>query len=60
LESNRSFLEEFPARLVFVDGVRRLEVRILVRLADGMRHGAFGSYGAGSVAVSEGAIEWGK
>ena len=43
-----------PARLVFVDGVRRLEARLVVRRGERMFHGAFGSYGVGAVAVSAG------
>jgi hypothetical protein len=38
-------------RLVFVDGVRRLEARLLVRRDDRICHGAFGSYGVGAVSV---------
>ena len=39
------------ARLVFVDGVRRIEARLIVRRGDRICHGAFGSYAVGSVAV---------
>ena len=38
-------------RLVFVDGVRRIEARLLVRRGDRICHGAFGSYAVGSVSV---------
>jgi hypothetical protein len=48
-----------PRHLIFVDGVRRQEVRILARVAGGVCHGAFGSYAAGSVTVTEGNVEWG-
>ncbi|MGO9061418.1 MAG: hypothetical protein ACLQU2_29180 [Candidatus Binataceae bacterium] len=51
---------ELPHRLIFVDGVRRLEARILARVPDGIRHGAFGSYAAGSVTVTDDAAEWGE
>src|SRR6516164_5791071 len=40
-----------PARLVFVDGVRRLEARLIVRRGEGVCHGAFGSYAVGAVSV---------
>lgn len=43
-----------PAQLVFVDGVRRLEARLVVRRGERIFHGAFGSYGVGAVAVSAG------
>jgi hypothetical protein len=42
-----------PARLVFVDGVRRLEARLIVRRGERLCHGAFGSYGVGAVGVVE-------
>lgn len=40
-------------RLVFVDGVRRVEARLIVRRADRICHGAFGSYAVGAVAVAD-------
>lgn len=43
-----------PARLVFVDGVRRLEARFLVRRGEKLCRGAFGSFAVGAVAVSQG------
>ncbi len=48
-----------PGHLIFVDGVRRQEVRILARVGGGVCHGAFGSYAAGSVMVRDGSVEWG-
>ena len=48
-----------PRHLIFVDGVRRQEVRILARVVGGVCHGAFGSYAAGSVTVTDGNVEWG-
>jgi hypothetical protein len=42
-----------PARLVFVDGVRRLEARLIVRRGERLCHGAFGSYGVGAVDVAD-------
>jgi hypothetical protein len=43
-----------PARLVFVDGVRRLEARLIARRGERLCHGAFGSYGVGAVDVADG------
>jgi hypothetical protein len=48
-----------PSALVFVDGVRRLEARI--QISDRQRdvvYGAFGSYAAGAVRVSDGAASF--
>lgn len=42
-----------PPRLAFVDGVRRVEARVVARSNGRVAHGAFGSYGVGS-AVSHG------
>lgn len=38
-----------PDRLAFIDGVRRIEARILVRRGDQLCRGAFGSYAVGGV-----------
>ncbi|HZP46656.1 MAG TPA: hypothetical protein VFB15_13485 [Candidatus Binataceae bacterium] len=38
-------------RLVFVDGVRRIEARLIVRRGERICHGAFGSYAVGSVSA---------
>jgi hypothetical protein len=46
--------ETAPARMVFVDGVRRIEARLIVRGAAGVCHGAFGSHAVGAVAVANG------
>jgi hypothetical protein len=43
-----------PARLVFVDGVRRIEARVLVRHGATLGHGAFGSFGVGAVVCENG------
>jgi hypothetical protein len=43
-----------PSRLVFVDGVRRLEARLIVRRGERLCHGAFGSYAVGAVGVADG------
>lgn len=45
---------EAPRRLVFVDGVRRVEARVVARRAGRIVHGAFGSFGVGA-AVSQAA-----
>lgn len=37
-----------PPRLVFVDGVRRVEARVVARRAGRIVHGAFGSFGVGA------------
>lgn len=47
-------------RLVFVDGVRRIEARVLARRGDRVCHGAFGSFGVGSVEVAAGAAICGE
>src|SRR5262249_35493026 len=44
-----------PPRLVFVDGVRRIEARLVVRRGDRVAHGAFGSFAVGSVVAGDGA-----
>ena len=43
-----------PRRLIFIDGVRRIEARVLARRGGRVCHGAFGSFGVGSVEVHEG------
>lgn len=40
-----------PRRLVFIDGVRRAEARVVIRRADGLVHGVFGSYAVGHTDV---------
>jgi hypothetical protein len=40
-----------PAELIFVDGVRRLEARLIVRRQERLCHGAFGSHAVGAVKV---------
>jgi len=40
-----------PSRLIFVDGVRRIEARLIVRRQDRLCHGAFGSHAVGAVKV---------
>lgn len=45
---------EPEGRTIFVDGVRRLEARLIGRSEDRLFHGAFGSYGVGAVEASAG------
>lgn len=45
---------DLPRRLVFVDGVRRVEARLVGRRGDKRFLGAFGSWGVGAVAVENG------
>jgi hypothetical protein len=40
-----------PTQLIFVDGVRRLEARLLVRRQERLCHGGFGSHAVGAVKV---------
>lgn len=47
-----------PSRLLFVDGIRRLETRLLVNRGDRRCHGALGSYGVGAVCVAGGRASW--
>src|SRR5262249_54755665 len=46
-------------RIVFVDGVRRVEARVLARDRERIIHGAFGTYGVGAVIVTRGSATWG-
>ncbi len=43
-----------PATVLFVDGVRRIEARVLARRRERLCHGAFGSYAVGCVRVEGG------
>ena len=43
-----------PPRLLFVDGVRRIEARLVVRRGDLVAHGAFGSFAVGAVIAGAG------
>lgn len=45
---------ELPATVVFVDGVRRVEGRLLARRDQRLIHGVIGSYGVGAVRVEDG------
>src|SRR5262245_30594282 len=51
---------ELPQRVVFIDGVRRIEARVLARAAGRLCHGAFGSYGVGCAEVAGGAATIGE
>ncbi len=48
-----------PDRIVFIDGVRRVEARVLARDGERLVHGAFGSFAVGCVVVEEGRAGWG-
>lgn len=50
--------EEFGT-IFFVDGVRRIEARLLVRRGDQLCHGAFGSVAVGAVSVVANVAEFG-
>src|SRR5262249_37803810 len=43
-----------PAQICFVDGIRRLETRLLARHNGRLLHGCFGSFAVGSVQVISG------
>lgn len=45
--------------VVFVDGVRRVEARLVIRDGDRIVSGALGSYGVGSVLVDAEGAQWG-
>ena len=42
------------SELVFVDGVRRVEARLIIRRQDRICHGAFGSHAVGAVRIADG------
>lgn len=46
-------------RVVFIDGVQRIEARLIVTRQSLFAHGAFGSYAVGSVEVENGSAEYG-
>jgi len=41
------------SRLLFVDGVRRVEARLIIRRQDRLCHGAFGSHAVGAVRIAD-------
>jgi hypothetical protein len=45
---------QLPITVVFIDGVRRVEARLLVRRDGKLIHGVVGSYGVGAVQVVDG------
>jgi hypothetical protein len=47
-----------PERITFVDGVRRIEARLIVRRGDQLCHGAFGSFAVGAVRLTAGRADW--
>jgi hypothetical protein len=50
--------EALPDPLLFVDGVRRVEARLLVWHAGKLCHGAFGSFGVGATQLSGARAAW--
>src|SRR5262245_8997658 len=48
-----------PARIVFIDGVRRIEARALARSGEKLVHGAFGSFAVGCSVIEGGRARWG-
>jgi len=42
-----------PAKLIFVDGVRRIEARLIIRRQERLCHGAFGSHAVGAAVVAD-------
>src|SRR5262245_26666033 len=49
-----------PSRLCFIDGVRRLESRLVVRRNGDILHGGFGSFAVGYVEVRPGQASFGE
>lgn len=49
-----------PERVFFVDGVRRLETRLVVCSGNAVVHGGFGSYAVGCVEVRRGRASFGE
>ena len=49
-----------PDHIIFVDGVRRIEARLIARRGDQLCHGAFGSFAVGSVRLLGDNAEWGE
>jgi len=49
-----------PSRLYFIDGVRRLESRLVVRRNGDILHGGFGSFAVGCVEVRPGRASFGE
>ena len=49
-----------PERILFVDGVRRLEVRVHVRQDEQLIYGGFGSYAVGAVRIGDSAADFGE
>jgi uncharacterized protein len=42
-----------PSQLIFVDGVRRIEARLIIRRKQRLFHGAFGSHAVGAARVAD-------
>jgi hypothetical protein len=45
-------------RLLFIDGVRRVEARVMGRDGENLVHGAFGTFAVGCVAIEDGRARW--
>ena len=51
---------DVPQQAIFVDGVRRMEARLVVQRPRGLAHGVFASWGAGSVELDTGQARFGE
>ena len=49
-----------PERVLFIDGVRRLEVRVHVRQDEQLIYGGFGSYAVGAVKIHDSEADFGE
>lgn len=49
---------DVPRRLLFLDGIRRVEARVSARVGTRTGHGAFGAWAIGAVEVSDGAARF--
>jgi uncharacterized protein len=49
-----------PTQLIFVDGVRRIEARLIIRRQVKLCHGAFGSHAVGAVRIANAAATRGE
>ena len=49
-----------PERVVFIDGVRRLEVRLQMRLNEALIYGGFGSCAVGAAVMQDSTAEFGE
>jgi hypothetical protein len=56
VDCNEGIVLEEPSRVAFVDGVRRIECNLVFEGGVGFRYGAFGSFAAGGVVVTQGRL----